>query len=841
MTDPTDMKRHLSILFLFLLLLPLRSSGFVQQIEFNDFGRIVTVSWPASEARNGLRFFVNTNSFPFSRSDIDRIMTRSFGAWDDINTAELRFIDGGSGNFVKSSTDRQNVVTYDASGTKIGAPSGTGVIAITTINWDDRGRVTDADITFNGRDFRFSVSEAFPNPGIVDLQDVMTHEIGHLIGLDHTPLLGPTSIRPTMNPFASQQEPGVARTLEPDDIAGATALYPSLTASNLGTITGRVTRQNGTSAFGVHVVAYDADSGDFVVSALSGAGGNRKGRYGDGRYEISGLPPGDYRVGITQVRGAVSEENIGGIFSRLQTGFDDEFFDNVDRLSFAQILTVDPGRVVGPIDFVLGLTTPGFPVLTDLRLPVNTPDSSGPYPIGLSIMDEGGVDSARLMYRVNGSVLVEVALFNEGGNAWVGEIPGATPGSLVEYRLTATDTEGNTTHFPPEDSPFLSFDVISLTGEPLIYVVMSGSGLLSALDSGNGEEIARIKTGDTPHSAVLTPDQEVLFVANTGSGSQTSRTVAAISTSTHEMLATISVGFGPLDMAINARGDRVYVTNSDAKSVSVIDVDALREVSRLNLASLADGPYGIALSPDGAKVYVTDIEAAQVYVVDAVVGNVLDRIDVLDSPRSLVVSPDGNTLYVSGFAGGIGVVDLRQGSEVARIPTQGGVFRVALSPSGSTLYATDQDGGNLLVADAIGRRLIRTVKVLPNGSNTRGLTISNDGSLIYVTNSGSNHLVVFDATTLATVETYKLGEAPRSILIRSRPFDTRIPVSTIALSDFDSDGFVGFEDFLLFAQAFGLSAGDGGFDAKFDLDGSGSVDFVDFLSFAQAFGRSAKI
>ena len=133
------------------------------------------------------------------------------------------------------------------------------------------------------------------------------------------------------------------------------------------------------------------------------------------------------------------------------------------------------------------------------------------------------------------------------------------------------------------------------------------------------------------------------------------------------------------------------------------------------------------------------------------------------------------------------------------------------------------------------------MKVLPNGSTTRGLTISNDGSLIYVTNSGSNHLVVFDATTLAKVETYKLGEAPRSILIRSRPFDTRIPVSTIALSDFDSDGFVGFEDFLLFAQAFGLSAGDGGFDAKFDLDGSGSVDFVDFLSFAQAFGRSAKI
>lgn len=49
--------------------------------------------------------------------------------------------------------------------------------------------------------------------------------------------------------------------------------------------------------------------------------------------------------------------------------------------------------------------------------------------------------------------------------------------------------------------------------------------------------------------------------------------------------------------------------------------------------------------------------------------------------------------------------------------------------------------------------------------------------------------------------------------------------------DFDGDGSVGFNDFLLFAGAFG------GVEAQYDLDGSGRVGFGDFLVFAGAFGK----
>ena len=58
---------------------------------------------------------------------------------------------------------------------------------------------------------------------------------------------------------------------------------------------------------------------------------------------------------------------------------------------------------------------------------------------------------------------------------------------------------------------------------------------------------------------------------------------------------------------------------------------------------------------------------------------------------------------------------------------------------------------------------------------------------------------------------------------------------TTAAADFDSDGEVGFADFLMFAGVFGQpGTGD---NAKFDLDRSGTIDFGDFLKFVTAYGQ----
>ena len=54
--------------------------------------------------------------------------------------------------------------------------------------------------------------------------------------------------------------------------------------------------------------------------------------------------------------------------------------------------------------------------------------------------------------------------------------------------------------------------------------------------------------------------------------------------------------------------------------------------------------------------------------------------------------------------------------------------------------------------------------------------------------------------------------------------------------DFDSDGTVGFSDFLAFAGRYGAQRGDSRYQAKYDLNSDGAIDFRDFLSFAGSYG-----
>ena len=63
------------------------------------------------------------------------------------------------------------------------------------------------------------------------------------------------------------------------------------------------------------------------------------------------------------------------------------------------------------------------------------------------------------------------------------------------------------------------------------------------------------------------------------------------------------------------------------------------------------------------------------------------------------------------------------------------------------------------------------------------------------------------------------------------------PITTSRTPDFNGDGKVGFEDFLMFAGAFGRKVEDAHWDTRFDLNGDGAVGFDDFLVFVVKFGQ----
>lgn len=91
-------------------------------------------------------------------------------------------------------------------------------LAKTTVTYDnDTGEILDADIEMNHAFNAYTTGDVDVQ---YDLQSILTHEIGHLIGLDHSP-----DFYATMTPWYDQGSVEL-RSLETDDVAGVCGVYP---------------------------------------------------------------------------------------------------------------------------------------------------------------------------------------------------------------------------------------------------------------------------------------------------------------------------------------------------------------------------------------------------------------------------------------------------------------------------------------------------------------------------------------------------------------------------------------------------------------------------------------
>jgi hypothetical protein len=171
------------------------------------------------------------------------------------------------------------------------------VLAATFLTSDASGNLLDVDIVFS-RDAAFSTSDTV-DPNSYDLESVATHEIGHLLGLEHSGLA-----RATMVPFTDRGEPQ-QRTPSDDDRIGASLLYPEAGfLAGTGSIAGRIT-EAGAPVYLSQVVAVRA--GGPVVAATYSAP--------DGSYRIDGLAPDVYVVYAEPLDGPIVPGNVAGFRS----------------------------------------------------------------------------------------------------------------------------------------------------------------------------------------------------------------------------------------------------------------------------------------------------------------------------------------------------------------------------------------------------------------------------------------------------------------------------------------------------------------------------------------------
>jgi len=239
-----------------------------------------------------LQFYVNNKIAPnlqgtggttviSPNSDPIFAIRAALASWNTVSTSTVHFLPLKSTDKVIDSKDGQHTIALGSTVEDISALGSALAITVNTgqaftLGGSPTGDISDSDIVLNPA-VKFSTDGSTS----VDLQGVMTHELGHALGSNHSGLLGATMFQ-----FASLS----GRFLSQDEVSFITAVYPAKTAG-YGTLSGKVIASDGSAVQAGLVSLIDVVSGA-AQSALTAADGTYSQLVPAGSYIVTAEPLG---------------------------------------------------------------------------------------------------------------------------------------------------------------------------------------------------------------------------------------------------------------------------------------------------------------------------------------------------------------------------------------------------------------------------------------------------------------------------------------------------------------------------------------------------------------------
>ncbi len=250
----------------------------------------------------------------------------------------------------------------------------------------------------------------------------------------------------------------------------------------------------------------------------------------------------------------------------------------------------------------------------------------------------------------------------------------------------------------------------------MLYVALNLKHAVAIIDL-QSRDTSEVAVGMYPYTTLVAASAKKFYVSNWGgrrgvgadllderyrvvvdkrTGIPASGTVSVIDAEKKAVVKEIEVGLHPSAMALNPKGNRLFVANANSDSISVIDTATDSVLYSIDVrpgvkAPIGSAPNALAVSADGATLYVANGANNAIAVVDvAAPGKVRGMIPTGWYPTAVAISGDKKLWVASGYGFG-SIAPIGGGRKSHSYRDRAGVVSLIDVPEGSRLRdATSQ-------------------------------------------------------------------------------------------------------------------------------------------------------
>jgi YVTN family beta-propeller protein len=311
-----------------------------------------------------------------------------------------------------------------------------------------------------------------------------------------------------------------------------------------------------------------------------------------------------------------------------------------------------------------------------------------------------------------------------------------------------------------------------------VYAVDQAHGAVIIINTLTGAARS-IATGANPDAIAVNKATNRIYVVNSGAGY-----VSVLDGATDEVTGTLRTDRRPYYIAVNEATNKAYVSNTFSKVMTVLD---------LSTGTPSDWPVGsgdaVAVDPKNDQVYLLGYEDPNLRIMNGTSGEVTR--EPVGSIHAWAPAFDEalRKLYVTRVGSAdVLVVDLESRThsvvKVGNYPCA-----IAVNPRTHMAYVANYADDTVSVLDGASGRVRATI---PVGRHPQSVAVDPKRNRVYVANVHGNNVSVIDASSMKVLQTLSAGPHPYAVVTDPEtgavyagnmpdPENTEAPVYTVVI------------------------------------------------------------